>query len=303
MTRSNLPRIPVFKLYGENQAWPTPDLLHCESIPKRSSLHHWEIKAHRHADLFQLLYVRRGRALIEIEGKRSEVREAAIQVIPPMTVHGFQFSEDIDGYVLTLGAPLVAQLEAQLHAPLTVLASAGCYRLGRDRRALHTLIRVLHQEYEGSAPARDLLLHSLVTSLMVWISRHSQQKPAPGNRDERNQQLLGRYIKLVEQHYREHLSVEQFAHRLGVSSVHLNILCRELAEQTALQIIHQRLLLEAKRNLIYTNMSISQLSDSLGFSDPTYFSRFFRRLCGQTPNAFRQAGVSPAGAANSTGFM
>ncbi|MNE34730.1 Bifunctional transcriptional activator/DNA repair enzyme AdaA [compost metagenome] len=71
--------------------------------------------------------------------------------------------------------------------------------------------------------------------------------------------------------------------------MHLNSLCRELAGQTALQIIHQRLLLEAKRNLIYTNMSIGQLSDSLGFSDPTYFSRFFRRLDGQTPNAFRQS--------------
>ncbi|MNC62696.1 Bifunctional transcriptional activator/DNA repair enzyme AdaA [compost metagenome] len=85
--------------------------------------------------------------------------------------------------------------------------------------------------------------------------------------------------------------------------MHLNNLCRELAGQTALQIIHQRLLLEAKRNLIYTNMSISQLSDGLGFSDPTYFSRFFRRLCGQTPNAFRQAGANPAGAANLTGFV
>ncbi|MFK0090477.1 helix-turn-helix domain-containing protein [Pseudomonas sp. NPDC090755] len=292
MTRSSLPGVPVFKLYGENQAWPTPDLLHCESIPARSSLHHWEIKPHRHADLFQLLYVRRGQARIEIEGKRSDVREAAIQVIPPMTVHGFQFSADIDGYVLTLGAPLVTQLEAQLGAPLTVLASAGCYPLGRDRRTLQTLIQVLHREYEGSAPARELLLHSLVTSLMVWISRRSQQITPPGNRDERNQQLLARFIKLVEQHYREHLPVEQFAHRLGVSSVHLNSLCRELTGQTALQAIHQRLLLEARRNLIYTNMSISQLSDRLGFSDPTYFSRFFRRLSGQSPNAFRQAGAA-----------
>ncbi|MBM3104618.1 MAG: helix-turn-helix domain-containing protein [Pseudomonas sp.] len=292
MKSATLPRIPVFKLYGESKAWPTPDLLHCESIPKRSSLHHWEIKAHRHADLFQLLYVRRGQALIEVEGRRSTVREAAIQVIPPMTVHGFQFSADIDGYVLTLGTPLVAQLEGQLGVPLTVMASAGCYRLGADRGALHTLISVLHQEYEGSAPARELLLHSLVTSLMVWISRRSQQRTLPSNRDERNQQLLAGFIKQVELHYKEHLSVELFAHRLGVSSVHLNTLCRELAGQTALQIIHQRLLLEARRNLIYTNMSISQLSDSLGFSDPTYFSRFFRRLCGQTPNAFRQAAVA-----------
>ncbi|MGU1569351.1 helix-turn-helix domain-containing protein, partial [Pseudomonas aeruginosa] len=49
--------VPVFKLYGAPLEWPTPDLLHCESIPARSRLHDWEIKPHRHADLAQLLYV------------------------------------------------------------------------------------------------------------------------------------------------------------------------------------------------------------------------------------------------------
>jgi AraC family transcriptional activator of pobA len=115
--KTGLTNIPVFKLYGESQTWPTSDLLHCESIPKRSSLHHWEIKPHRHADLFQLLYVQRGQAVVEIEGKRSDVLEAAIQVVPPMTVHGFHFSENIEGYVLTLSAPLVARLEEQMGAP------------------------------------------------------------------------------------------------------------------------------------------------------------------------------------------
>ena len=52
--------------------------------------------------------------------------------------------------------------------------------------------------------------------------------------------------------------------------------------------IHQRLLLEAKRNLVYTAMTIQQVSDSLGFSEPAYFSRFFKRYAGVSPRAFRQ---------------
>ncbi|MHC6225283.1 helix-turn-helix domain-containing protein [Pseudomonas sp. X10] len=287
--KTSLPGIPLFQLYGENQAWPGTDLLHCESIPARSRLHHWEIKPHRHAELFQLLYVQRGQARVEIEGQRSEIQEATIQVVPPLTVHGFRFSADIQGYVLTFGTALVANLEAQLGAPLSVLASADAYPLGQDRRALNSLIDTLHREYQGHAPARGLMLQSLVTALMVWISRRQQLGRPPRNRDERDQQLLGQYLRLVERHYREHLSVEDFATRLGISSLQLNTLCRQLSGQTALQVIHQRLMLEARRNLIYTRMSISQLSDSLGFSDPTYFSRFFRRLSGQTPNAYRQA--------------
>ena len=290
MTSGN-PGVPVFKLYGESQAWPTPDLLHCESIPKRSSLYHWEIKPHRHADLFQLLYVQRGRAVVEVEGRRGEIGEPSIQVIPPLCVHGFQFSENIEGYVLTLGAPLVELLEKQLGGPLAVLASSNCYPVGDDRRYLNTLFAALLKEYEGSAASRDLVLGSLVNVLMVWISRHQQQNAPASGRDERNRHVLGRFIKLVEQHYREHLTVETFAHRLGMSAVHLNNLCRQSAGQSALQIIHQRLLLEARRNLIYTNMTVAQVSDSLGFADPAYFSRFFRRLSGVSPNGFRRTAL------------
>src|SRR3990167_2421429 len=61
--------IPVFKLYGETGVWPTPDLIHCESIAERSRLHDWEIKPHRHSDLVQLLYVQDGCAELEVEGE------------------------------------------------------------------------------------------------------------------------------------------------------------------------------------------------------------------------------------------
>jgi len=287
--KSSLPGVPLFQLYGENQAWPGTDLLHCESIPARSRLHHWEIKPHQHAELFQLLYVQRGQAQVEIEGVRSVVDEAAIQVVPPLTVHGFRFSADIQGHVLTFGTALVADLEQRLGAPLSVLTKAACYPLGKDRVRLRNLIETLQQEYQGHEPSRVTLLEALVTALMVWISRRQQLGQAPRNRDERDRQLLGQYLRLVEAHYREHLSVEDFAARMNIQSLQLNQLCRALSGQTALQVVHQRLLLEARRNLIYTRMSIGQLSDSLGFSDPTYFARFFKRLSGQTPNGYRRS--------------
>jgi AraC family transcriptional activator of pobA len=128
----------------------------------------------------------------------------------------------------------------------------------------------------------------------VRVSVESAQRWDASCGAERGNEYLAGFIKLVERHYLEHLSVEDYAHRVGVSSSYLNSLCRQLAGQTALQVIHQRLLLEAKRELIYTGITISQLSDKLGFSDPTYFSRFFKRLSGQSPNAFRSE-VSEAG--------
>lgn len=128
MKKTELPSIPVFKLYGESQDWPTPDLLHCETISKRSREHQWEIKPHRHADLCQLLFVFKGRAELEIEGQRTQLDEPAVQILPPLSVHGFRFSEDVEGYVVTLAAPLVTHLQGQLGHSVNILAQAESYR-------------------------------------------------------------------------------------------------------------------------------------------------------------------------------
>ena len=114
MNKPDLPSIPVFKLYGESLDWPTPDLLHCETISKRSREHHWEIKPHRHADLCQLLFVFKGQAELEIEGKRTQLVEPGIQILPPLSVHGFRFSEDVEDRFLRALRPArrISQLPA-----------------------------------------------------------------------------------------------------------------------------------------------------------------------------------------------
>ncbi|HSP32019.1 MAG TPA: AraC family transcriptional regulator, partial [Halomonas sp.] len=68
MAASSATSVPVFKLYGETQHWPTPDLLHCESIPERSQLHNWIIRPHRHADLVHILFISQGSVELELEG-------------------------------------------------------------------------------------------------------------------------------------------------------------------------------------------------------------------------------------------
>ncbi len=183
--------IPVFKLYGDGADWPTPDLLHCESIAARSRLHDWEIGAHRHADLTQLLYIRRGWAEVEIEGERTRIEQAAIQVVPPLCVHGFRFSERVEGYVLTLASPLLRQLETELDGQQDALRSAALHLAGADRCYLNTLFEAIDSEYRNAAPARELLLQSLVGVLAVWVAR--QMLVRREQRPSRGQQLLARF--------------------------------------------------------------------------------------------------------------
>ncbi len=287
MNKPALPSIPVFKLYGESLDWPTPDLLHCETISSRSREHQWEIKPHRHADLCQLLFVFKGQAELEIEGQRTQLETPAIQVLPPLSVHGFRFSEDVEGFIVTLATPLINHLQAQLGDSVHALGRAENYPAGKDGDYLNSLFSALQAEYNGHQPAREMLMHSLVSVIMVWVSRQAIVRHKASQRPQRQREYLNGFIQLVEETYRQHVKVEDLAHRLGISVSHLNGTCRELAGQPALQIMHERQLLEAKRLLTYTSMTIYEMSELLGFSDPTNFTRLFRRRVGISPKAFR----------------
>ena len=204
-----------------------------------------------------------------------------------MCVHGFQFSPNVEGFVLTLAAPLVAQLQARLGGSISALQRVASYPAGKDRHYLNNLFSVLQSEYVGAQPARDMLLQSLISVLLVWVTRQVMVRHESRQLPQRGREYLSQFNQRVETLFREQPSVEQLAHQVGISVAHLNSICRELAGRSALQIIHQRQLLEAKRQLIYTPMTISEVAESLGFADPAYFSRFFRRLTGTSPSAFR----------------
>lgn len=287
MSRARPAPIPVFKLYGEVAAWPTPDLIHCESIPERSRLHDWEIKPHRHSDLVQVLYVQAGQAQLSVEDRTTCVTTPVLQVVPALSVHTFRFSEDIQGHILSLARPLVDELEKALDD--FPLRTARCHALEDDAQYIAMLFAAISAEYRQRGPGRDLMLHSLINLLVVWLSRRGREHAeADVCVQDRGREHLQAFLQQLESSFREHLTIDQHARRLGISAAHLNALCRRLSDQSALQIVNQRLLLEAKRNLVYTAMTVNQISDSLGFSEPGYFSRFFKRATGQSPKAFRE---------------
>ncbi|MGO1395458.1 MAG: helix-turn-helix domain-containing protein [Halomonas sp.] len=293
MPASSATSVPVFKLYGETQHWPTPDLLHCESIPERSQLHNWRIRPHRHADLVHILFISQGSVELELEGANHQLQRASAIVVPAMAIHGFLFSPDVEGHIITLAKPLADHLHA-LMGESSTLKKADFYPLLQANQTdrIATLVAQIDQEYRQPAPGRNSLLEALIQALVVELSRLSAYAGNTAKRygprqSDKGRQHLEHYQALIEAHYREQPSIEKLAEQIGVSSAHLNLLCRLLAGRSALQLLHERLLLEAKRQLTYTNMAIGQVSDSLGFSEPAYFTRFFKRNTALSPRDFR----------------
>lgn len=281
--------IPVFQLYGENGQWLAPDLVHCESIAARSRLHNWEIRPHRHHGLFQLLWLERGEAVCQLDEERAELAGGAVLLVPQHCIHGFQFSTDARGLVITVAYAWLGSLGGGIAEEVAKLSAPRHLRLGEAEVPLDSVLRCLQQEFEGSGRYREAMLASLLSCALGWLLRHTVVQSADESAAlTRASQHVARFAALVDTDFAGHATLEHYAQRLGIGAAHLNALCRQVTGHSALALVHARLMLEAKRMLIYTSMTIRDVSDALGFSDPAYFTRFFRHRAGLAPRDFRR---------------
>lgn len=280
--------IPITDFYGETTAWPVEDLVHCERLSLRSAKFNWQIKPHRHPDLVQMFFVIKGQGTAQIDNRSMVVNSGDLLVIPENCVHMFLWETGSDGYVLAVARPLLKKLEQVLNNPSWTHGVASVYSSGPDLEYLSSLLTSINDEHAGSETYRQLQMENQVLSLAIWITRKNallnEVKKQSASRPE---QRLKRFIDLLESNFEKHHNVDWYAEKVGITSAHLNEICKKLRKQTALSLIHQRVLTEAQRHLIFTIKPASDIADSLGFSDPAYFSRFFKRLTGTTPKQFR----------------
>lgn len=147
---------------------------------------------------------------------------------------------------------------------------------------MEALVGASHEMGQGASAA--LGLHLGVLLLHLW--RCAGLQDAQGRS---GQSTVERFTRLIELHYREGLRIGKFAERLGVSHGHLHEACVRIGGVTPLAMLHERILEEARARLRQNEMSLEQVGYSLGFRDPGYFNRFFKRITGQSPGASKEA--------------
>lgn len=99
--------------------------------------------------------------------------------------------------------------------------------------------------------------------------------------------LLYQFQVLVEKHYLDHLAINDYSEKLGVTRVKLIETCKQLVDKTPIEILHDRLIVEAKHQLLMVNKRVSEVAHALGFDDSAYFSRFFKNRTGESPSDYR----------------
>lgn len=280
--KSNMTGIQNFNLYGESDDFP--DVVHCETIEIRSQLHNWEFRPHRHARLHQFLLVESGGGEVLLEENRYPLTKRTLINVPSGVVHGFAFTPQTTGWVITLAAELLDQVSLESEGLRPYLRTAKT--LEYDSRT-RDVARFIFAEHAGRSFARAHALRAFSSALIGLVARRiAEQTPSTGQQDGG---LQRRFEHLLEEHALEHLGVAEYASLLGVTSTHLSRVMRKATGRSALAAIEQHMIREARRNLAFTNLSVSEIAYQLGYVDPAYFSRVFKRATGVSPRAFRQS--------------
>lgn len=286
-------QIPVFALYGEQRRGGSrPAPLHIESIQSRSRRYSWEIAPHRHESLCQCLFARRGPVEIHLEDMQQPLSAPALVIVPAGAVHGFRMGEDTAGFVLTVALDELL-LSMSGVRPQRVAAFFDVPRIidlrGEEELAdrLERHFSLLHDEFQQPDSASSALPTMLAAALLSLLAGQvGDQSPARGGRS--GFALIRQFRALVEVHLAAHWQVPRYARALDLTESALNRLCRRELGCSALEVVQQRLALEARRRLIYVAAPVARIGADLGFRDPAYFCRFFRRLTGHSPTVYRK---------------
>jgi AraC family transcriptional regulator, transcriptional activator of pobA len=287
--------LPLFHLYGDPPDDQAFDFIHIETIVSRSSIHDWTIRAHRHRNLFQILLIGQGGGEMTFEAATIAFDAPCAILVPATIAHGFRFRPTVtDGWVMTFTedvAEAMGDRRGEALARLKALAAEPVVPLGAvEHGRLMQRAEELHEERFLARAGYRIAMRGLLALIAVEVARLAAGRPrAEPLTLEPTGATVEALRKLVEEHFHKQRQLAFYADKLAMTVDRLNDHVRRATGVTAGHLIRQRVLTEAKRQLVFTSQPIHEIAYELAFSDPSHFARFFRKQTGTTPHEFRAA--------------
>lgn len=152
---------------------------------------------------------------------------------------------------------------------------------------LETLIGVLNEEFDTRDTNQEEMLRLLLKRFIIRCTRVARKQYKIDDLNKQELDLIRHFNVLVEDHFRKLKSVADYANMLNKSPKTIANAFSKFSDDTPLQLIHNRVILEAKRLLFYTNKSVKEIGIELGYFDPAQFSKFFKVKTGMTMTEFK----------------
>ncbi len=248
-------------------------------------------KPHAH-DFYLILLITKGSGLHTIDFQDYKVFPGALFIVSPGQIHQWNLSEDTEGYILFFTKKYFLfdfDTDKLSRFPFfNSTFSLPFFHLTPEEQKIITIkYRTICKEYHAQLQNHHEMIRMTLNAMFIELTRIYEVKNENSKNFSYDILQLNKFESLVDTHFLEHQPVSFYSNTLNISDRQLGYLCKKTVNKAPSEILMERILLEAKRLIIHSNLSISAISLQLNYTDTSYFIRLFKRITKQTPEQFR----------------
>ncbi len=282
-------KVPVLQINNFQQVAAVLPNVYVQRIEEHLAQYQFIKTPHRH-DFYCVFLFMQGTGTHIIDFKGYEVVPGSVFFMSPAQMHTFNLSADTDGYVVFFTPALyILENTRQTLADFPFFHyTATPYMIldGSSQRAIADIVIRIYQEYKGDEPHKQAVLSSYLNILLLKLTNQYSQINHPPLSSHLLHQIR-QLESLIEKHYLAHKPAGEYAELMNISQKQLNTICQTALSKPLSTILQERIILEAKRLLVHTHLTIAQIAAQLNFTDNSYFTRLFKKNTRLTPEQFR----------------
>lgn len=245
---------------------------------------------HRHS-FYQILYITQSGGDQTIDSETYDAAKGTCFFVAPGQMHEWRFNEKTDGILINMNTAFFGTFltDARYLDDLIFFSNGSKHpavSFAEDDNVVDDIFKKLLTEYTVSTENNVNMLRALLLQLFVLAERKTNHRPARKNAGHFKQFEI--FEKLVEQHYTQKKLPKEYAEMLFITPNYLNALCTKHTGRSAGELIRSRILLEAKKLLAHSHLSVNEIAYQLNFESNSYFCRFFKKYESVSPDEFRK---------------
>jgi AraC family transcriptional activator of pobA len=251
------------------------------AIPRLASGGRWRVEAMRSLSEACFLWFTKGQGRITLAGVTRGYTAHNGIFIPPDVMHGFEVGPQVFGTAVFFGK----------NCPITLPSHPLHLRIREvhAQQELNVTLDAIQRELDSTVAAHDRAAEHYLGLLGVWLERQGIKSQADAPRPDASWRLVARYTALMEKEFRRGAGVGDLAASLGVTATHLTRCCQQTCGRSAIELLQDRRIFEARKMLSETALPVGRIGAELGFTSAAYFTRAFQHRTGSSPTAFRRS--------------
>lgn len=249
---------------------------------------------HRH-DFYEILFLVQGSGYHIIDSNQYEIKPPCIFFLSPGQAHKLNLSKDVEGFIFLFTSEFYALFNSNknklLEFPFFFSVEQSNPPLyisnAQDAQFISQLFERGCFAMQNKLQLSDEIIHALLELLLLTCNQlYTNERQI--EKQNKSHILVKRFLIALEENYLANCSIDFYANMLAITPNHLTQIVKQITGKTTISIIQEKRIIEIKRMLLHSSLSISQIAEHLNFTDVSYFTKYFKKGTGITPNQYRQ---------------